>query len=165
MSLNGDAVLLSSALMWSCTVSAPETKVADINDPRCAGTAVENACIVLEITVDPAVRTEETHALQGTVHWALYRAGDVSILGPGVNKSLYGGAIPDVDLAAASSSATVVIPNAVAESYQALGYFDVLGDGSSNVAETGDPVTFPSNPIAVPAGKLTEVSIVFDFIR
>jgi hypothetical protein len=136
-----------------------------MSDPRCAGTSDGHACIALNIQVEPSLRASTTHALKGTVHWALYKAGDVSFLGPGTNKSVYGGSIPDVDLSESDAVETVVIPNATAESYQILGYFAVVGDGDATTAVSGDPVVLPCDPVPIADNMMTEVSLMFDFIR
>ncbi len=156
--------LCASVLVSGCVSAAPATQRSALSGGECAGTSAENACLVLQFSVDPGVREAVSYPLKGTLHWALYKGGDVTIFGPGSNKSVYSGAVEDIDLVSPDATRSVTIPNAEAGMYQALGFLDVIGDGGA-VAVAGDPVTLPANPFEVPSDQLTHIAVVFDFIR
>jgi hypothetical protein len=148
----------------ACVRDHPETEQNALSNAGCAGTSPEKACVALQFSVDPAVRSVVTAPLRGTLHWGLYEGGDVTLAGPGANTSVYGGAVPDVDLVAPDSNRTVLLPDAAPGSYQVLAYFDLTG-ASAETALPGDPVTLPSGAVDVPAGELTTITVSFDFIR
>lgn len=156
-------ILALASFLTSCVHEAPATSQLQFDVPQCAGTASGHACITLSFSVSDSVREHTKRPLKGTLHWAFYKAGDVGLLGPGDNHSVYGGEVPNVDLTS-DTPIEITVPDVDARAYQALAYLDVMlrntGDASS-----GDPVTFPGDAFNIARDVHTRVAIVFDFIR
>lgn len=119
--------------------------------------------MTLRFSVSDSVRQNTKHPLKGTIHWALYNAGDVGLLGPGDHHSIYGGEVPDADLTS-DTPIEVTVPNIDARSYQSLSYLDVTLSNTGD-AKPGDPVTFPGDAFSIAANAHTQVAVVFDFLR
>lgn len=153
---------LGALLLGACLEPAPKTRSGDpCGDSNVAG-ASPATCLVLDVSMDEAVRRDAPGDLRGDLHWGLYRDGDVGALGPGDHASVLGDFVPDVDLSATGSGVTVPIPDVPAGDYQVLGYLDDDGDGESSA---GDPVTLPSAGFSVPEGERTEVQMVLNYLR
>ena len=136
-------------------------------------------CLTLVYFPTASVR-QDAKSLKGTLNWGLYKGGDVNILGPGNNNSVFGGAIP-VDFGEEDQPALatdggsyeftpidggleveIALQGIAAHAYQALGYLDIHGTGT---ATSGDPVSLPSASFTVPAGTTLRVDVPLDYIR
>ena len=85
------------------------------------------------------------------------------MLGPGDHDALYDGDVDAVDLSQPGGEGySLFIPGAKAGSYQSLAYVDHDESGDSG---DGDAVTFPSDPFQIPAGEMTRIEIVLDYVR
>ena len=85
--------------------------------------------------------------LRGTVYGSVYRASDVTIVGPNMGAMPVASfTFPNVDLTNPASTTTYTIPTALpVGSYQILGFIDDLGtaDPSNPSPATNEPVTLP----------------------
>jgi hypothetical protein len=159
MTRAGSIVLLSA--LASCLHQAPATQTVKW-DAGCGGTEKGNACLVLRFTATPDMRKNAAPNLAGPLHWAVYKGGDVGLLGPGNNKEIYSGEISSVDLSQNAVAYDVYIPDVAPESYQALAYVD---HGEKGHSGSGDPVTFPSGSFGIPKDAETQVDVVLDYLR
>jgi hypothetical protein len=136
-------------------------------------------CLTLVYFPTASVRSG-VKTLKGTLNWGLYKGGDVNILGPGNNNSVFGGAVPvdfgeDDQPAVATDGGSfeftqidggreveIVLQGIPARSYQALGYLDIHGTGD---ATSGDPVSLPSGSFTLAPGTSLRVDVPLDYIR
>lgn len=139
--------------------AAPATQALVPDASACGTVAPEHVCITLMVRVDERLRLERP--LRGTLNWALYRAGDVGILGPGKHDPVAAGAQENVELDGPDAVAALTIADVPHGAYQALLYLDVdLDDEASD----GDPVTLPARAFDASAGGHLGVSVYLDHL-
>lgn len=153
--------ITSCLLVSSCLRAPPEADVAPW-EADCGAIEEGRACLSLEFSLEDSIREDAGGPMQGDLHWAVYRGGDVGLFGPGDHDSLYDGKIEAVDLAAADAIYEIHLKNVDAKDYQVLAFLDRDGDGESS---GGDPVTFPSEAFGVRAGLRTRVTVLLDYVR
>lgn len=151
-------LLCSVSLALWCCKGAPAQPVVD---RECERAQPNHACVTLEYSVDPQMQASTRSKLKGALHWGLYHAGDVGLLGPTAD-SVAGGHVDDVDMSQPGATVPVEIDDVPPGSYHALGFLDEDGNGKSNA---GDEVTLPSDPFGVPPNKHVTLSVPFDFTR
>lgn len=141
----------------------PPTESGTRFEGGCSATESGNACLTLRYFAAERVRGQ-AKALSGTLHWSVYKGGEVGVLGPGDHSPLATGAAEQVDLAAEGSYAEIDVPNLPSEHYQVLGFLDVSGSGSSS-AVAGDPVTLPKDPFRIPPDRHFTLQVPLDYVR
>ena len=149
-------------VLTGCVKKPPATDAGSLDDELCSSTAEGHSCVTLRISANDEVRDHSNRPLRGPLNWALYRGGDVDLLGPGDHKSLYGDTIQNVNLEQPNSDYAITIADVTPQKMQSLAYLDTDNDGDSS---SGDPVTFPSGPFDVPPNSHIVVKVVLDFLR
>jgi hypothetical protein len=147
----------AAAALIGCGGAQP---VENTNE-ECPQATAGKSCITFTFKRKDSVKPSANGDFKGTLHWALYKGGDVTLLGPGENKALYEGEAPDVDLLPDGASTEIVIPEVEPQRFQLLSYLD---DDMSGASNPGDPVTFPKDPFGVPANRHAKLEILFDYI-
>jgi hypothetical protein len=155
-------LLVCAIFAEGCLREAPNTQTVEW-DESCRATESGHACLTLHFFVSEFVRDEAPGDLVAVLHWAIYRGGDVGLLGPGDSPVLYDGETDtEIDLSGLDASYDVHVPNVPPGEYQVLGYFD---DDGKDEDSSGDPVTFPSDPFVAKADLRSRVDVPFDYLR
>lgn len=124
----------------------------------------------LTFSVDQNVRESSnlTSPLLGPVYGAIYKAEDVTAMGPIEGaEQLVSVELSSVDLREAEVSAVSwTTPDLPPDVYVFLGFFDVNGNGEeSRSPDKGDPVTLPSvNQFEILDGEQEDVVVRFSLI-
>jgi hypothetical protein len=159
------AIAIGVGLLGSagCLRSAEKTTKTEADETACKGTTEGKACLSLKFAIAEKIRTKSEGDLNGVLRWAMYKDGDVGLMGPGDNKYVLSGESKGpVDLSKPEAVYVVNLPNVTPGKYQVLGYVDDDGNGKDT---SGEPVTFPKDGFVVSAGGQTVHDVSFDYLR
>ena len=144
-----------------CMKDAPDTAPMEW-EAGCQGTQPGNACLTLRFSLEEAIREQANGVMGGDLNWALYKRGDVGLLGPGNNAAVLDGKIENADFGPPGSVYELHLPDMPAQPYHILAYLDRDRSGNSS---KGDPVTFPSDAFPVSADRRTQVDVRLNYTR
>lgn len=177
--MRGYSVVLRNVALGLCGLAAgcgvfslddpPATELLVLESPECSGTREGRACLTIAFVLHKSVRNNADGDLQGRMLWGLYKGGTVSWDGPDDRAvKLFGTpepppnleALPFVDFKSVAEYA-VTLSDIPAGAYQLVVYLD---DDDSGDADTGDPVSLPTDAFKVLANEHTRVEGVMNYL-
>lgn len=149
-----------AALCWVGCVGKQD--IEPYTEHPCPRASEGNSCVTFNYSITPDARKAAKGTMKGILRWAVYKGGDVTLFGPGNNRSMWGDDEFNTDLSMQDASVDVVIDDVPSGRYQVLAYLDEDGDDNN---DSGEVATFPKEPFGIPPNRDITVKILFDFVR
>jgi hypothetical protein len=157
------AALAAATILLSACSSGDTGDASSTGTPApTTGTAACKFSVAQTVRDNPAL----VDPLAGKAYGALFLSEDISLTGPRDGAEEFGSADVQLDLTKGDSDVAWTTPELAPQKYTFLGFFDVDGNGAdTRNPESGDPVMLPfTNQFEIEAGKVTDVTIVFDIL-